>query len=187
MAAHLQSCFRREIRRSYLQWTSCKSKLVHSFEFHVADSSNQVEAQSKTFVSISKAFTQNARDFQSANNVLNQNKLSRQRPIASLLFLVQHMQFAFPGRCFAVWVKFCKSLITGIRAGCPCNSLSQVFLVCIDWRSTVLIECDASFCRCKSCIVFFPWHRPPGQVRTLNGLFGSVRHHNFDCRALNAS
>jgi hypothetical protein len=52
--------------------TSCKSKL----EFHVADGSDQVETQSKAFAAISVTLTQNAKDFQPADNVLNQNAFS---------------------------------------------------------------------------------------------------------------
>jgi len=41
------------------------------FEFHVADGSNQVETQSKTFVKIAIPFAQNAKGFQLANDILN--------------------------------------------------------------------------------------------------------------------
>jgi hypothetical protein len=49
---------------------------VCSFEFHIADGSNQIKAQPETFAAISIALTQNTKDFQPADNVLNQNALS---------------------------------------------------------------------------------------------------------------
>jgi len=45
-------------------------------EFHVVDGSNQVEAQAEAFATIPIALTQNAKDFQSADDVLDQNALT---------------------------------------------------------------------------------------------------------------
>ena len=46
-------------------------------EFQIVDSSNQVEAKAKAYAAISIAFAQNAKDFQLANDVLDQNALMR--------------------------------------------------------------------------------------------------------------
>jgi hypothetical protein len=46
------------------------------FEFQVTDGSNQVETQPKAFAAISVALTQNAKDFQPANDIFNQNTFS---------------------------------------------------------------------------------------------------------------
>lgn len=47
------------------------------FEFQVVYGSDQVETKTKAFATISIAFTQNAKDFQLANNVLDQNAFLR--------------------------------------------------------------------------------------------------------------
>ena len=44
-------------------------------EFHIVDGSDQIEAKSKAFTTISIAFTQNTKDLQLANDVLDQNAL----------------------------------------------------------------------------------------------------------------
>jgi len=44
-------------------------------EFHIVDGSDQIEAKSKAFASVSIAFTQNTKDLQLANDVLDQNAL----------------------------------------------------------------------------------------------------------------
>ena len=42
-------------------------------EFEIMDGGNQIEAQGKAFTPISVAFTQNAKDFQTPNDILDQN------------------------------------------------------------------------------------------------------------------
>jgi hypothetical protein len=79
---------------------------VFNFEFHVTDGSNQIETQSKTFAAISVALTQNAKDFQPANDVFNQNTFSCQGSIAGVLFRAQRMKFTLLGRRLTVWMKF---------------------------------------------------------------------------------
>lgn len=46
-------------------------------EFHIVDGSNQIEAKSKAFATISITFTQNTEYLQLANDVLDQNALLR--------------------------------------------------------------------------------------------------------------
>jgi hypothetical protein len=46
--------------------------------------------------------------------------------------------------------------------------------VLFDQPSPAFFGCDASFCRCNAVFGFFPWHRPPGQVWTLHGLFADI-------------
>ena len=44
--------------------------------FHIVDCSNQIKSQTKAFTTVAIAFTQNAKDFQLANNIFNQNTFS---------------------------------------------------------------------------------------------------------------
>lgn len=49
-----------------------KSKLESGFKFHIADGRNQIKSPAKAFTPVAVAFTQNAENFQPANNVFNQ-------------------------------------------------------------------------------------------------------------------
>jgi hypothetical protein len=62
---------------------------LSAIEFQIVDRGNQIEAQTKPFPSIPIALTQNAKDFQLANNVLDQNPFSGQGTILSSLLLTQ--------------------------------------------------------------------------------------------------
>ena len=53
------------------------------------------------------------------------------------------------------------------------KGLSQGFFLCSGQQLTVLSACDASFCRCNACVVFFG---------ALNRLFGGIYQHNFNHR-----
>lgn len=61
-------------------------------EFQVVDSGNQIKAQTKPVPPIAIALTQDAKDFQLANNVLNQYAFSRQGAIAGFLLCAQWVQ-----------------------------------------------------------------------------------------------
>ena len=83
-------------------------------EFQIVDGRNQIEPKPEAFATISIAFTQDAKDFQFAQDVFNYNPLARQCSIASFLVRAQRMKFRFLGRRVAVGMNFGQSLITGI-------------------------------------------------------------------------
>jgi len=69
--------------------TSCKSELASILEFEVVDSSHEVETKAKAFASIAIALTQDTKDFQFANDVLDQDTNFGKGSIVSFLFRIQ--------------------------------------------------------------------------------------------------
>ncbi len=84
-------------------------------EFQVVDGRDQVKAEPKAFAAISITFTQDAKGFQLAQDIFNQNPLAGQYSLARFLFLAQRMKFCFLGRCLATGVQGDQPLLTAIR------------------------------------------------------------------------
>jgi hypothetical protein len=61
-------------------------------EFKVVDSGDEIETQAKAFTPIAVAITQNAKYFQSTNDVFTENPLTCQFSISSFLFRRKRMQ-----------------------------------------------------------------------------------------------
>ena len=64
---------------------------MRGFEFEIMDGGDQIEAQSKAFASISITLTQDAKNLQTTNDILDQNTLMRQFAVAGFLFLCERM------------------------------------------------------------------------------------------------
>ena len=103
--------------------------LQKSVKFKVVDSSNQVEAQSKSCSAIAIPLTEDPKDLQLAKNMLNHDPLSSQRTIFLLLLFGQRMIFGFLERRLAIFMKFCQSLVACIRqnSNVLCNVEFLVF------------------------------------------------------------
>ena len=89
-----------------------KSLLV---EFKVVNCGDQIEAQIKSFSAVPIPFTQDAKHFQLAKYMFNQNPSASQCPISLLLSFRQSVIFGFLERRLTVFVKVCQALITRIR------------------------------------------------------------------------
>ena len=54
-----------------------RSSSIGGFEFEVVNGSDQVETQGKTFSPVSVTFTENTKNLQAANDIFNQDTLTR--------------------------------------------------------------------------------------------------------------
>ncbi len=84
------------------------------FEFEVVDGSDQIEAQPKAFSPITVTLTQDPKDFQLADDILDQNAFPGQLAVGNLLLCAQRMKFTFLGWRLAVGVQAGQSLIASI-------------------------------------------------------------------------
>ena len=73
-------------------------------EFGVVDSSNQIETKAKAFTPISIALTQDTKDLQFADNVLDQNANLGKCSVIGFLFRIQWVKFCFFDRRLTVSV-----------------------------------------------------------------------------------
>ncbi len=64
---------------------------MSGFEFEIMDGRDQIETQGKAFAAIPITLTQDAKDLQTANDVLNQNTLTRQLVVTGFLFFRKRM------------------------------------------------------------------------------------------------
>jgi hypothetical protein len=93
-------------------------------EFEVVNRSDQVEAQRKSRSAIAIPLTQDAKDLQLSENMLNHDPLASQRTISLFLLFGQRMIFGFLERGLAVFMKFGQALVTSIcqDPNVRCNS-----------------------------------------------------------------
>ena len=78
------------------------------------NSSDQVEAQSKSLSAITIPLTQDTKDFQFTKNMLNHDSLPGQGMISLFLSFRQSMVFGFLEGRLAVFMKFCHTLISSL-------------------------------------------------------------------------
>ena len=79
-----------------------KPRLGSILEPYVGGGGNQIEARPKAFPPIAIPLAQNAKDFQLANDILDQDAFSSQGTIPASLFCAQRMQLGFLGRGLTV-------------------------------------------------------------------------------------
>ncbi len=98
-------------------------------EFQVVDRSDEIEAKAKTFTSISIAFAEDTKDFQFADDILDQNAKLGKCSIAGFLVWVQRMELRFLGRCLTVDMQVRQALIARIcqSARLACNRCAALF------------------------------------------------------------
>jgi hypothetical protein len=78
--------------------------LQKSCVLNIVNGSNEIEAQSKAFSAISITFTQDAKNLQFTNDMLDINALARNSSIFFFLLRRQRVVLGFLVRCFAVSV-----------------------------------------------------------------------------------
>ncbi len=88
---------------------------MSGFEFEIMDGRDQIETQGKAFAAISITLTQDAKDLQAANDILDQNTLMRQPAVTCLLVFRQRMEFGFFHRRLGILVPVLQALVASIR------------------------------------------------------------------------
>jgi hypothetical protein len=84
-------------------------------ELKVVDCRDQIEAQGKSLSAITISFTQDPKDLQLTENMLNQNSFSSEGTISLLFLFGQRMTFGFLERRLTIFMKFCQALVASIR------------------------------------------------------------------------